>query len=146
MDIINALLALIAAVFAGTAVYLSRKYHQISLLHAKSENLQKFINTSWLLLSEYETIRNALQKSEAMGGTFIPDQKTQSTIEERLKELLALGKAISISGLFSESVQKDVSDVYSLLRGVLSHSVNLDDAITIIKRLQDIYDNGTATK
>lgn len=146
MDIVNALLALAAAIFSGMAVYLSKKYHRISLLHAKSENLQKFINTSWLLLSEYETIKNALQKNEKLGGTFVPDQKLQLAIEEKLKELLALGKAISLSDLFSESVQKNVSDLYSLLRGVFNRPVNLEEISAKIKDLQNSYDNGSATK
>ena len=146
MDIVNALLALAAAIFSGMAVYLSKKYHRISLLHAKSENLQKFINTSWLLLAEYETIKNTLQKNEKLGGTFVLDQKLQLAIEGKLKELLALGKAISLSDLFSESVQKNVSDLYSLLRGVLNRPVNLEEISAKIKDLQNSYDNGSATK
>ena len=46
MEIINAILALVAAIFAGMTVYLTRKYHKISLLQAKSENIQKFINNA----------------------------------------------------------------------------------------------------
>ena len=58
--IINAILALAAAIFAGISVYITRKYHKISLLQAKSENIQKFINNARILFSKFETIKNVL--------------------------------------------------------------------------------------
>ena len=144
--IVSAFLALIAAIFAGMGVYLSRRYHRINLLHTKSENLQKFISTSWRLLSEYETIKNALQKSEAAGAKFIPDSKMQLALEDKLKELLALGKAITISDLFSSEVHKEVTGIYSLFRSVFDRSIALDEITVKIKRLQDLYDRGIMTK
>ena len=143
---INTVLALVAAVFAGISVLLARKYHKISLLHSKSENLQKFINASWLLLSEYETIANALHKSEQMKAKFTPDSQVERAIEKGLKELLALGQAVAISDLFSKDIQAQVTEIYSLLRGGLSKPSDLTEIKEKITHLQHLYDNGIATK
>lgn len=146
MDILNTLFSLAAAIFAGAAIILARKYHKISMLNAKSENLRKFIDVSWVLLSEYEIIENALVKSKEISASYHVDPKLEAVISDYLKELRALGKAIDVSGLFSEKVHTSISEIYSLLRGVVERPVNLTELAEKIKELQNIYVSGTATK
>lgn len=138
ITILNVFISLVAAVASIIAVYLCYRYQHFNNIQAKTVNLKKFIDMSWLILNQLYII----SKKKERNPNYKIDKLQIDSINNDIIKLRAIAIGINKSEIYSDEIHDIVGFIYKRISHLLGNKYNSDEIRKKICRLQYLYDNG----